>query len=151
MSANTNISIEEILENRKYLIKQAVQIEYFNPTHSGVCKSLANQLADYSELETSYNDIHELGIAKEDILSAFIALMDRIRESAVHERIRNRLSKSKSKKIKKTEKQPKIDDSTLFQLSGFALQLGAQKNETVSIDQALKFLLEHAVKTIRFS
>lgn len=155
MNAETKISIEDVLLNRKYLTNKVKKYGFDNLDHAANCKELVDVLELYSYIHTDKIDLdsNDAVMADEEIMPVFNKVMLTISKSDESEfkRIANRLSKSKSKKSQKTEKQQKIDDSTLFQLSGFALQLGAQKKETVSIDQALKFLLEHAVKTIRFS
>lgn len=151
MNTDNQITFNEILANRKYLTNQAKKIAFDHLDLGIMCKDLVMLFDKYENLSGSDHDRAEEAELCSQILDSFEFFMDKIEGISESKRIRNRLSKSKSKKSQKTEKQQKIDDATLFQLNGFALQLGEQKGEKVSIDQALKFLLEHAVKTIRFS
>lgn len=153
MNVESNISIEDVLLNRKYLTNKVKKFGFDNLEHAQNCKNLVEILDTFACISTDPIDLEsdDCVMAKEEIMPIFSVFMRTIAETDECKRIGNRLSKSKSKKNQKIVKQPKIDEATLFQLSGFALQLGAQRNETVSIDQALKFLLDHAVKTIHFS
>lgn len=155
MNTETNISIEDVLLNRKYLTNKVKKYGFDNLNHASDCKELVDLLDLYAYVRTGPIDLdsNDGMMANEEIMPVFNKVMLTISKSDESEfkRIGNRLSKSKSKKIQKTEKQQKIDDATLFQLNGFALQLGELKGEKISIGQALKFLLDHAVKTIQFS
>jgi hypothetical protein len=151
MNTDNQFAFNEILANRKYLTNQAKKIAFDHLDLGIMCKDLVMLFDKYENLKDSDQDQAELTKLCSEILDSFEFFMDKIGGISESQRIRNRLSKSKSKKNQKTEKQQKIDDATLFQLNGFALQLGELKGEKVSIGQALKFLLDHAVKTIQFS
>ena len=151
MNTEINIPFEEIIANSKYLVKQAKIIGFGEPLFERECKELIDNLKLHDELIKSNDNSGELDEFKNDVTSAFKAFMYAIRKLKESGQIRNRLCKSTAGKKHAVVKPQKIDDATLFQLSGFALQLGAQRDEKVSIDQALKFLLDHADKTIRFS